>query len=375
MPASFDGPGRPRRIVLVGGGHAHALVLRTWARGDAPTAEVILVSPAPTTPYSGMLPGHLAGHYTRGAFHIDLTGLARRAGASFVVDRCVGLDLDAGRVLLERSAPLAFDAASLDVGATSELPPVPGSDRHVVPVKPMDAFLGAWDRLRAEPAPVAVVGGGVGGCELALAIAHRLGGEVALTLIERDRLVSELPERARVILAQAMNVAGIKIITGQTATAFAADRIELADGSSVRADVTIAAAGAQPVPWLEATGLALSADGFVRVSPDLRSVSHPQIFAVGDVAHLDQAPRPKAGVFAVRQGPVLARLLAGDAVSHRPTYEPQADYLRLISLGSRRALACGYGHVRGGTGPIGALLWRLKDRIDRRFMQSLARHL
>lgn len=375
MPASSDMLAA-KRIVLVGGGHAHALVLKAWAGGRAPRTRVTLVSPARHTPYSGMLPGHVAGHYGWDAFHIDLEALARAAGATLVLDRCAGLDLDAGRVLLERGAPLPFDLVSLDTGSTAEPPGALGRDGRLVPVKPLAPFLEAWRAaLASNKSPtVAVVGAGVGGAELALAMARRLDGAGRVRLLERGpSIVPELPAAARRSVRAALGELGVEVVEGADVRAVDAAGLVLDGGRTVGADLAVAAAGARAPAWLAETGLALAADGFVRVDATLRSVSDPRVFAAGDVAHLDHAPRPKAGVFAVRQGPLLARSLEAVAAGGAPVrYMPQADYLRLVSLGHRRALAIKHGRTLGGAGAVGALLWRLKDRIDRSFMAGIA---
>ncbi len=322
-----------------------------------------------------MLPGHLAGHYGWADFHVDLEALARAAGAEFVLDRGAGLDLGAGRALLDGGKALPFDLLSLDIGSTSEPPALPGAE-HLRPVKPMDAFLDAWNGFLADPdaASVAVLGGGVGGVELALAMAHRLRGrgEARVTLVEREaEIARELAPGARRRLEAALRRAAVVVRTGAAATAVTEAGVELA-GECIAAGLVVAATGARAAPWLGESGLALSDAGFVRVGADLRALGAPRVFAVGDIAHLEHAPRPKAGVFAVRQGSVLHEaLLAALDGRPLPTYHPQADYLRLVALGGRRALATKHGWTIGGDGPVGALLWRLKDRIDRDFMAKL----
>ena len=368
-----------RTVVLVGGGHAHALTLRAWARDPLQGIHLVLLSPARHAPYSGMLPGHVAGHYAWGDIHVDLAALADAVGAELILDTATGLDLAAGRVARAGGPELAFELCSLDTGSTSAPPPVPGSEAHLYAVKPIDRFLAGWNAFLervdgGEAAPsAAVLGGGVGGVELAMAMAHRLGAGARIHLVERGPEVArELSSTARRRLGAALARQGVVARTRAEAAALGPDGVHLEGGETLPAGFVTAAVGARPAPWLAASGLAVTADGFVEVDARLRSVSHPQVFAVGDVAHLRANPRPKAGVFAVRQGPVLHRALrAALADEAAPIYTPQADYLRLISLGAKRALATKYGLVAGGTGPLGALLWRVKDRIDRGFMAEL----
>ena len=358
-----------RDLVLAGGGHAHVLVLRMWAMDPQPGVRLTLVSPEPAAPYTGMLPGHVAGHYAREDLMIDLVRLAEAAGARFILDRATGLDPALRQLHLAGRPPLAFDILSLDVGVGSGLSDVPGFDAHGVAARPLGDFADRWQRFlkTAPPAPrVVIAGAGVGGVELALAMAHRLrtGGRLpAITLL--DRGAAALPHvgaGARAELLTRLRAAGIVLWTGVELARVAVDSVTLQDGRVLPSDFSLAVAGARPQGWLADTGLALH-DGFVSVGPTLQS-SAPHVFAAGDCAHLSHAPRPKAGVFAVRAAPVLHHNLRA-ALTGQPLrpFWPQRDYLKLVSLGAPVALA-----DKAGLRLSGQWLWRLKDRIDRVFM-------
>jgi selenide, water dikinase len=360
-------------IVLVGGGHAHALVLRMWAMDPLPGVRLTVVNPNPAAPYTGMLPGLIAGHYRQDEIMIDLVRLARFAGARVILDRAVGIDREGKRILLQDRGALRYDVASVDVGIGSDLPEVPGFAEHAVAAKPLGDYARRWERFVAEaPATpsLVLIGAGVGGVELALASAHRLreaGRVPRITLLERGAAVlPNIGVRARARLLERVAAAGIVLRTGVTVAQVAADHVVLTDGARVASDFTLAVAGARAQGWLEGTGLALQ-DGFIAVNAHLQS-SDPAIFAAGDCAHLTHAPRPKAGVFAVREAPVLLHNLRA-AVTGRPlqAYQPQRDYLKLVSLGGREAVADKFG-LRSG----GAWLWRVKDGIDRKFMAKFA---
>jgi selenide,water dikinase len=359
-----------RDLVLIGGGHTHALVLRRWAMDPLPGVRVTLIDPGPTAAYSGMLPGFVAGHYTRDALDIDLVRLARAAGARLVMARATGFDLTARTVAVEGRPDIAYDVASVDVGITSAMPDLAGFAEHGVPAKPLGAFAAAWDAFRTGtgPARVAVIGGGVAGAEIAMAMAHGLrqaGREAEVTILERDRAFSAIGPAAGQRLRRALDAQGVGLIEGAVPTRVTAQAVELEDGRRIPADFVTGAAGARPHPWLART--ALTDDrGFISVETRLRS-RDPAIFAVGDCAEMVETPRPKAGVFAVRQAPVLfdnlRRELSGQG-GLRP-YRPQRDYLKLISLGEKSALA-----ERFGLALAGPALWRWKDRIDQRFMEQ-----
>ncbi|WP_121063146.1 selenide, water dikinase SelD [Chachezhania antarctica] len=358
-----------RDIVLIGGGHTHALFLRMWGMNPLPGARVTVINPGPTAPYSGMLPGHVAGHYDRSALDIDLVRLARFAGARVVVGAAEGLDLAARTVLVPGRPPVAYDICSIDIGITSAMPDLPGFAGHAMPAKPLGPFAERWAAFLngTGPARVAIIGGGVAGAELALAMSHALrqrGREGDLTLIDAARPLDGLGTRARDVLMRELQDAGVAVRADSPIDRVEHGAIHLTDGQSIEADFITGAAGARPYDWLKETGLDLH-DGFVSVGPTLQS-SDPTIFATGDCAHLSWSPRPKAGVYAVRQAPVLVHniraMLTGKELK---PYKPQGDYLKLISLGRKAALGEKFGHVLHGK-----LIWRWKDGIDQRFMDK-----
>ncbi|MBO6602064.1 MAG: selenide, water dikinase SelD [Roseicyclus sp.] len=359
-----------RELVLIGGGHTHALVLRNWGMDPVPGTRLTLINPGPTAPYSGMLPGHVAGHYDRDELQIDLVRLARFAGARLILGAATGLDRNARTVRVEgRIAPISYDILSIDVGVTSAMPGLPGFTSFGVPAKPLDRFADAWARFCADPPArpeIAVIGGGVAGVELAMAAQHRLTGlgcAPTVTIIEQAEALAGLPEKSRARLMEALKTAGIALIEGLGVTELGDDTLRLSDGRALRSDMTIGAAGARPHDWLADLGLETEA-GYLVVDAALRSVTDPAIYAAGDCAHLSHAPRPKAGVFAVRAAPVLAHNLRADLTGgSRRAFAPQRDYLKLISLGRKSALA-----EKRGIMLSGALMWRWKDRIDRAFM-------
>lgn len=364
-----------RDLVLIGGGHAHALLLRRWGMNPLPGVRVSVINPDPTAPYTGMLPGHIAGHYPRAALEIDLVRLARFAGARLIMGRATGIDRSAQTIdVAGRDGPVAYDIASIDIGITAHMPEIPGFSDHAVAAKPLGGYARAWgatiDALSARgarAASVVVLGGGVGGVELTLAMAHRLrrlGIDPQITVLEQGaRALPGLGAGARAALAGHMDRLGVRMLCNVTATRIDAGQVHLSDGQVLPSDFTLGAAGARPQAWLGATGLDLT-EGYVTVGPTLQTRSDPALFAVGDCAHMAHAPRPKAGVFAVRQAPVLFdNLRAALSGGRLRDYRPQRDFLKLISTGGKGAVADKYGLRLDGGG-----LWRLKDRIDRKFM-------
>ncbi|WP_439150498.1 selenide, water dikinase SelD [Sulfitobacter sp.] len=361
-------------LVLVGGGHAHALVLRKWGMNPLPGARLTVINPGPTAPYTGMLPGHIAGHYSRDTLEIDLVRLCRFAGARLILAHATDIDRKARQIIVEGQGPIAYDVGSIDIGITAQMD-IPGFSDHAVGAKPLDIYARRWraflDAVKTgSVAPkIAIIGGGVAGCELSLAMAHALqqsGSPAQVTVIEAGPQISGVGGRARHRLLQAMHDAGVTLRINATVEKIEADQVILGSQDPVQSSFTVGAAGAFPHAWLGQTDLPLI-DGFIETTPDLSVKGDPSLFAVGDCATMPFAPRPKAGVFAVRAAPVLHHnLRAALTGGARKTFKPQKNYLKLISLGGKSAMAEKFGLAFSGP-----LLWRWKDHIDRTFMDKL----
>ena len=361
-----------RNVVLVGGGHAHALLLKSWAMKPVSGVRVTVINPGPTAPYTGMLPGFVAGHYERDDLEIDLVRLARFADARLVLGTVDHVDRLAKTVLIEGRPPIPYDLVSIDVGITSDMPELPGFNDFGTPAKPLGAFAEQWTsyvNAGLESGEVAVIGGGVGGCELAMAMNHRLrsaGTSSTVRVISSGAALADLGERAQQQIRAQMEADGIELIEHRRAVQVTEAGVRCDDDSFVSAEFVVGAAGARPYEWLNDLGLEMH-EGFIVIDESLRSTTDRSIFAVGDCAHMGFAPRPKAGVFAVRQAPVLADNIRAELTGSKPkTFDPQADYLKLVSLGSKSAAADKFRrHLKGKA------LWQLKNKIDQDFMDKL----
>ncbi len=355
-----------RDLVLVGGGHAHLGVLRRWGMRPEPGVRLTLVARETLAAYSGMVPGVVAGLHTAAEAQLDLRALARQAGARLIHAEAEGLDLPARRVLLRGRPPLRFDVLSLDVGASPRLE-VPGAAEHALPVWPLDGMLArVTAALAAGPTKVVVVGGGAGGVELALALRTRLGAAPGITLCHGSAVLPGHGGRGRSLAESLLAERGIAQRAGSVARV-EAGAVLLADGWRETADLVLWATGAAPVPWLRESGLALDERGFLAVLPTLQSTSHPIVFAAGDCATVLAHVRPKAGVYAVRQGPPLAENLRLALRGGKPRpFVPQRRALFLLNGADGTAVA--------SYGPFAARrrwAWRWKRWIDLRWMAKL----
>ncbi|MFD0980407.1 selenide, water dikinase SelD [Tropicimonas aquimaris] len=363
-----------RDLVLIGGGHTHALVLRMWGMRPLPGVRVTLINPGPTAPYSGMLPGYVAGHYGLDELEIDLVKLARFAGARIVAGAAVDIDREARRVKLAGHPDVRYDICSIDIGIHTRMPDLPGFAEHGIAAKPLDRFAEAWRDWCAvvasgDAAPeTCVIGAGVAGVELALAMSHRLrtlGAKPRLGLVDAGSALDGMPRRTRNLLLDRLAHENVALHERVEVAEVARDAVRFGDGTTLPSGFTLGVAGARPHGWIEDTGLDLH-EGYITVDASLRSVSDPAIFACGDCAHLGFAPRPKAGVYAVRAAPILFANLRAELAGTRPQrFRPQKDYLKLISMGGKEAVA-----DKNGITVSGGWLWRWKDHIDRSFMRK-----
>lgn len=373
------GPGKT--LLLAGGGHAHVEVLRRHIDSPDPALRLHLISPTDRLAYSGMLPATIAGHYAFDDMHVDLTRLAQAAGAGFIRSRVSAIEADGHRLTLADGRVLAYDLLSLDIGSTPASMPRIEPSIPVVPVKPIESLWAGLDRLETllstvdRTAQLAVAGGGAGSVELILALAHRYRRRrrpPQLTLYSAtDRLLDTHPGAVRRRLLRALDDAGIHIQSGRPVAATTPHGVRLANGDNHPADALFCATGARAPSWLADTHLGLDSRGFVAVGWDLASRSHANVFAVGDICSLPE-PRPKSGVFAVRAAPTLATNLGRRAGRQPLRYlsTPRRS-LALITMGGRQAVAS-----RGWPiAPAGYAVWRLKDRIDRGFIDRYERNL
>jgi NADH dehydrogenase FAD-containing subunit len=427
-------------LVLIGGGHSHAIVLKMFGMKPLPSVRLTLISDVLYAPYSGMLPGHVAGFYDYDECHIDLRSLAEFAGCQILVDRAIAIDFNKNLVICQTLAPVNFDVLSVDIGSTPATLSVPGAVEYAIPAKPVPEFLASWNQLISarqnhpeKPLRIAIVGGGAGGVELALNMQSRLTKEEGFgsgffngcngwILKQRGKFKQEkgleinlfhsggelMPghnKRVRRRLKEILINRGVKLhlmekvsaVQNQKMMEIASDsqcpmpdsqcpmpnarcpmphapcpmpnaQIYCESGLKIECDRIFWVTQASAAHWIGESGLAIDSNGFMQVNDCLQSVSHPNVFGAGDIATMVNYPRPKAGVFAVRQGKPLWENLQ-QFLLDKPLkpFAPQEKYLALIGTGNKRAIAS-----RGSWMWESALLWYWKDWIDRQFMQKFS---
>jgi selenide,water dikinase len=375
-----------RDLVFVGGGHSHVGVLRMFAMKPEPGVRITVICTDIDTPYSGMLPGYISGHYSFDDVHIDLGRLCAFAGARFYHDAVVGIDRERQRVLCRDRPPVPYDLLSINIGSTPQVQQVEGAQALAVPVKPIAQFNQRWLALldkalhwpvQRGPMTVAVVGGGAGGVELVLSMQYRLRRELKamgrnpeamrfVLLTSSDTVLPTHNPGVRARFARVLRERHVEVHTRSEVVKVSPGCLHTQDGRTFDADETLWVTQAGGPAWLQGTGLELNERGFIRVNEQLQTLTDPAVFAAGDIADFTDRPLEKAGVFAVRMGKPLAenlrRSLRGEPLK---AYHPQRDWLSLISTGDQHAVAS-----RGALGFAGDWVWRWKDHIDRSFMRK-----
>ena len=370
-------------LVLIGGGHSHVAVLKMFGMKPMPGVRITLITRDVDTPYSGMLPGFIAGHYEFEQTHIDLRPLAQFANARIYHDEAIGIDHVNKKVICRNRPPVAFDILSINIGSTPNLE-TPGAKDYVTPVKPINNFVNRWQGLfdrvceRTDEIHIGGVGAGAGGVEVLLAIEHRLRRDFAdagrpsnhikfhLITDAEDILVSHNPSVRRKF-NRVLKERNVVVHLNHKVVGVEDSSVTCENGACIALDEILWVTPAGAAPWLrQDTKLRLDEHGFIAVSDTLETVSHSDIFAAGDIAAVASHPRPKAGVFAVRQGPPLAENLRR-ALTGRPLrpFRPQKDFLSLVSTGDKYAVGS-----RNGWAVEGEWVWQLKNWIDLRWMRK-----
>jgi len=365
-----------KRLVLLGGGHAHVHVLAELAREPMPGVQAVLATPYARQVYSGMLPGWMAGHYTLDQCTIALEPLARAAKVELALSPAVAANANERTVTLADGRVAEYDVLSIDTGSVFDRDAIKGAREHGLFLRPLEHFVQLYERVLALATDrllnLVVIGGGAAGFEVALAINHRFNGagdeRARVCLVTGDSTV--LPAFSPAVRERALHVLRHARVTvlNQRCIEIGNGQVQLDNGARLVCDVPLLALPTVAPAWLHGSGLALDAHGFVSTTPLLQSASHGEVFAAGDVASRNDRELARSGVFAVRAGSALAmnlrRRLAGGPLQ---PWQPKERSLYLLSCGARRAIAS-WGQLSAQ----GRWVWSWKHWIDRRFVARYA---
>jgi selenide,water dikinase len=368
-------------LVLIGGGHSHVAVIKMFGMKPVPGVRLTLIARDVQTPYSGMLPGYVAGHYNYDEAHVDLRPLTQFASARLFHDTATGIDTKNKQIICENRPPVSYDLLSINIGSRPEITTVSGAAEFTTPVKPINRFVDRWHQLTLRvleqngPHRIAVVGAGAAGVEILLAIQFRLRQLLNQQQRNNERLEFHLISKSRQIMPSFPAAVAqkfehilaerqVRVHRGAEAILVDESGLSLSDGSRVTLDEILWVTGASAPNWIKESGLDVDDGGFMQTNDQLQSTSHSDIFGAGDIVNVVNHPRPKAGVFAVRQGKPLADNLRLALLSQplKP-FKPQKSLLALISSGDKYAVA-----NKSFISVSGAFVWAWKDWIDRRWV-------
>ena len=375
-------------LVLLGGGHANIQVLKMMSMNPIGGLRITLISDQTHSPYSGMIPGYLAGFYSYEECHFDLRRICEELGLRFIKAKIIGIDPLRKKIQLENRAEVSYDCASINVGiqpkSIAHLSPEPAL--KTIPLKPISQFIAHWDQLISdlkayrgnEPLPLAVVGAGAAGVEISIILKMLIDQNqwnAQVSLIHRHEfLVSAKDLRAQKNLLNTLKEFSITAYQNTDVLEVQENALVLKDKNGlVHSEVfyraLIATQAAAPA-WFKNSGLPVNHDGFVKVTEKLLAENEDALFAAGDCIHFSPSPLKKAGVYAVRQGRVLEHNIRAffTRQSSLKTFKPKKHVLSLITIGDRKALVHQDSpSILRWLSP--SLLWIVKDGIDRRFMK------
>ena len=361
-----------RDLLVLGAGHANVEVLRRFGKRPEPGVRITAVAREPHTPYSGMLPGYLAGKYTWDEIHIDVLRLSSFAKGRFIPDEVTRVNLDEQTVSFRSRPDIHYDVLALNTGGA------PGKQfqNHelVIPVKPIGKFIPAWQRVVSEHGSgkgyrLTIVGGGPGSVEVALAVRENHGDAFAIQLVSaNDFLMKEHNRFVRRVVYRELRRANVTVTGDFNVVDVTSDAVISRDGRRLASDCVLWVAGVEAPDWIRESGFAIDEGGFLRVNKHLQSVSHANVFAAGDIVCLDGQLRSKSGVYAVREGPILARNTRAALINKRfRKFRAQRRAMAILRLPNDRAVATKSAFCLK-TKPIA--IW--KDWIDRKFMRRFS---
>lgn len=364
-----------KQLVLVGGGHSHALLIRKLALAPIAGVKIVLVTNTYHVPYSGMLPGYLAGIYHFDESHIDLYRLCSWAGVEFVHASVDGIAALQKRIFLKERPSISYDVLSIDIGSTPKMDDVPGAITYATGIKPVPQFLKVFNGMvkgmetgKLSAQSVVIVGGGAAGVEVALGLRRRLASEHKIHLVHKEQdILNDKANAARKKFRAVLADSGVELHLNSPVLNVEKGALQL-PSRRLNYDYLYWMTQASAPTWLKTSGLALDDRGFILVNDTLQTLDHDDIFASGDVAAVRDYPRPKAGVFAVRQAEPLTENIRLYVAGLGPApFKPQAKFLAIIGTSDGQAVA-----MRGRLVTSGAWVWRWKERIDRKFMRQFA---
>jgi len=363
-----------KRLIFVGGGHAHIYSLTHAHRFGAEGAEVILIGPDRFHYYSGMGPGMLSRIYEPEQVRFDIQAIVESQGGIFVKDKAASIDADNRTLILEGGEKIGYDLVSFNIGSHVPLHLIPGAEGEAFPVKPIENLEQTrntiLEKLTMGAPKILVIGGGPAGVELAgnawrLVRDHHGQADIILAN-STDRLLPNVAVKAGRLAIQSLTERGIKVLPNFLAATMSQGLVRSQSGEEISYDVAILTIGIVPPHTFIDSGLKTSKDGALLVNDYLQSVDYPEIFGGGDCIAIQGRPLGRVGVYAVREAPILFQnLLASLTRKSLKPFRPQKRYLLIFNLGDGTGI-----FVREPFVFKGKLAFTLKNHIDMSFMSK-----
>lgn len=376
------------RVLLLGGGHSHVQVityLDKELQGEIKeSVEVTCLTDGPKAWYSGMFPGTVSERYQPEDLTIDVQNLCKLHNTRFIDDQAVKIIAAQHKLLLRSGNEIQYDILAIDIGSrTKGTYSIPGVKEYALKTRPLHEFYaqieGTESRLLSTctTPKVLVVGSGVAGIELSFCFYHRwskiFNTPIEITILDSaEQILPGSSEYLRRVVQKNLDEKNINVMSNVRVKEVRENGVLLEDDSLLEGNVVIWAAGAEPHD-IE-TDLETDSRGFFLVNCSLQSTRFKDVFGSGDCIQIDAYKEgfpPKAGVYAVREGPFVAMnikkmlyQMLNNQISPLEIYKPQTDFLSLINLGDGRAIGTKYGIVLTGT-----WVMRLKDVIDIKFVK------
>ncbi|MBL1210031.1 FAD-dependent oxidoreductase [Geminocystis sp. GBBB08] len=365
-------------LVFIGGGHSHAIALYLWGKKPISGVNVTLISDVKNTPYSGMLPGYLGGYYTYEQTHINLEKLAKFAKIKLIIDSVIDIDIKHKKVIGRWGNQVDFDLLSIDIGSTPKNREIQGANLYTIPAKPVHFLIEKWQEIikktqlnPSKKLTLNIIGGGAGGVELAINIYQKLNNiltpnKLKINLIhKREQILSNQNQWASYKLTEILKSKKINLYLNTVVKIVNEDSLITESGLKITGDYHFLVTQASTPLWLKNSSIATDQEGFILIKDTLQTLNYDFIFATGDIATMINYSRPKAGVFAVKQGKPLFENIS-NFLKNKPLkfYHPQKHYLNIIGIGNQSAVA-----IWGNIAWESPILWHFKQYLDQTFIK------
>ncbi len=368
-----------KKLVLIGGGHAHMVTLAKLETFVEKGYAVTVIQPSEYHYYSGMGPGMLGGTYQPEDIRFATRRLVEEKGGTFILGKAYRIDPHKQLVLLEdRKEEIPYDVLSCNAGSYVPREMIKGESQNIFTAKPIEELLVARKRIlelaAAQKITVAVVGSGPSSIEIAGNI-HQLcqqqGSHMPkIQLFGGRNFMSGRPAKVRKLARTILMGKGIEIIEAGYVQQIEKNLLLLENGESYPADVIFPAVGVKPSKIFARSGLPIGPEGGLLVDEFLRSSRYKNIFGGGDCIHFAPQPLDKVGVYAVRQNSVLyGNLMASLGGKEPEKFIPGGKYLLIYNLGDGDGILSKWFLTFSGK-----LAFYIKDRIDRKFIETFQRH-